>query len=75
MKGFDAHDRERRRKLGQLRILGAQVHLTKISFHGQEIESGIFKFCIPPPPQIINTLLHFYRLTPLNSCLPFQKKA
>jgi hypothetical protein len=25
--------------------------LTKFSFHGQEVESRIFKFCIPSPPR------------------------
>jgi hypothetical protein len=35
-----------------------QVQLTKILFRDQEVESMIFKFHIPSPPQIINTLLH-----------------
>jgi hypothetical protein len=28
-----------------------QVQLTKFSFRGQEVESRIFKFCIPSPPR------------------------
>jgi hypothetical protein len=28
-----------------------QVQLTKFSFRGQEVESEIFKFCIPSHPQ------------------------
>jgi hypothetical protein len=34
-----------------LSVAPKQVQLTKFSFRDQEVERGIFKFCIPSPPQ------------------------